>query len=125
MIWFPESMLGAQLSYAPGDFEIYLNYIGGKELEAESLTGKINGHQVDVTATYQVTDKFGLGLNTTTRSSVVQDGETTSWWGGALYANYGFSDKFLLGFRGEYIGDADGCDPGIEGRECTEYDPFG
>jgi len=40
--------------------------------------------------------------------NVPEEGETTSWFGAALYANYAFSDAFTLGFRGEYIGDADG-----------------
>lgn len=104
----PGKHLGAQLSYATDDVGIYLNYIGGKDVEADSLTSKVAGHQVDLTATFQVSEAFGLGVNATNKTNAIDDGENTSWWGAALYANYAVSDAFTLGVRGEYIGDADG-----------------
>lgn len=99
---------GAQLSFTKGDFAAYLNYLGGKNVEADSIIPSMTGHQVDLTATFQATEKFGLGLNTTMRNNDPSEGEATSWFGAALYANYAFSDAFTFGFRGEYLGDSDG-----------------
>ena len=104
----PGKHLGAQLSYATDNVGIYLNYIGGKDVEGDTLTSEVSGHQVDLTATFQVSEKFGLGVNATNKTNAIDDGENTSWFGAALYANYMVSDAFTLGFRGEYIGDADG-----------------
>ncbi len=100
--------IGAQLSFTKGDFTAYLNYLGGKNVEADSIFPSITGHQVDLTTAYQLTEKFGLGLNTTLRSNDHNEGDGTSWFGAALYAKYAFSDKFTFGFRGEYLGDEDG-----------------
>ena len=100
----PGKHIGAQLSYSDDALGVYLNYISGKE-EADP---DIVGSQIDLTATYQATEKFGLGLNATTKTIAPDEGDNTSWFGAALYANYAFSDAFLLGLRGEYIGDDDG-----------------
>lgn len=100
--------IGAQLSFTKGDFSGYLNYLGGKNVEADSIFPSITGHQVDLTAAYQLTEKFGLGLNATVRSNAPSEGDGTSWFGAALYAKYAFSDAFTFGFRGEYLGDDDG-----------------
>ena len=104
----PGKHIGAQLSYATDKVGIYLNYIGGQDVEGDTLISSVSGHQVDLTATFQVTEALGLGLNATNKTNVIDDGENTSWFGAALYANYAVSDAFTLGFRGEYIGDADG-----------------
>ena len=104
----PGKHLGAQLSYSNDAMGIYLNYIGGKDVEGDSLSADISGHQLDLTATYQLTDDLGFGLNATSKTNSVSEGDNTSWFGAALYANYSFSDSFLLGLRGEYISDPDG-----------------
>ncbi len=104
----PGKHLGAQLSYANESVGIYLNYIGGKDLEGDSLTSDVSGRQVDLTATFQLSDALGLGVNATSKTNAVAESDNTSWFGGALYANYAFSESFTLGLRGEYIGDPDG-----------------
>ena len=104
----PGKHIGAQLSYTGGNFGVFLNYLGGKNVEGDSLTASVVGHQVDLTATYQLTEKLGLGLNATSKTSVLSEGDNTRWYGAALYANYVVSEAFTLAFRGEYIGDPDG-----------------
>lgn len=104
----PGKHIGAQLSYSDDKTGIYLNYIGGKDAEEDEFSPAVFGHQFDLTATYQATDKFGLGVNATNKTVAPEEGDNTSWFGAALYANYAFSDAFLLGLRGEYIGDDDG-----------------
>lgn len=116
--------IGAQLSYSKDDFEVYLNYIGGKDAvinEGTTESADIRGDQVDITATYQVNDQFGLGFNGTTK--IVSNSElddNTSWLGAALYANYAVNDALTLGIRGEYIGDDDGLISGVEGNSIID-----
>lgn len=104
----PGKHVGAQLSYSDDKAGVFLNYLGGQEFEGDEFVPKIVSHQIDLTATFQATDQVGLGINATNKSFVPEDGESASWFGAALYANYAFSDAFLLGLRGEYIGDGDG-----------------
>ena len=104
----PGKHVGAQVSYANESVGIYLNYIGGKDFEGDSLLSDVSGHQVDLTATFQLSEELGLGVNATSKTNAVAEGDNTSWFGAALYANYAFSDLFTLGLRGEYIGDPDG-----------------
>ncbi|MCB0588761.1 MAG: outer membrane beta-barrel protein, partial [Phaeodactylibacter sp.] len=85
-----------------------LNYIGGKDFEGDTLASDVSGHQVDLTATFQATEALGFGVNATSKTNAVAEGDNTNWFGAALYANYAFSDLFTLGLRGEYIGDPDG-----------------
>ena len=104
----PGKHVGAQLSYSTDAVGIYLNYIGGKDFEGDTLASDVSGHQVDLTATFQATEALGFGVNATSKVNAVAEGDNTNWFGAALYANYAFSDLFTLGLRGEYIGDPDG-----------------
>lgn len=104
----PGKHFGAQLSYSDDNMGVFLNYIGGKDAVDEEDNALETGHQLDLTATFQVTDDFGLGVNATTKTNVIDEGDNTKWFGAALYANYALSDAFTLGIRGEYIGDPDG-----------------
>ncbi len=101
--------IGAQLSYAEGNFAVYLNYLHGKSIEGDTLLPDTYVNQLDLVATLQATEKLALGLNITDKiNTVAEGGEDTNWFGAALYANYTFSELFTLGFRGEYLGDKDG-----------------
>ena len=104
----PGKHFGAQLSYSNESIGIYLNYIAGKDVVDEENNALETGHQIDLTATFQLTDEFGLGVNATSKTNILEESENTNWYGAALYANYAFSDAFTLGLRGEYIGDGDG-----------------
>ncbi len=104
----PGKHFGAQLSYANDAVGVYVNYLTGKDVEGDSLSAEEIGHQIDLTATFQLSEKLGLGVNATSKTNSVEEGENTSWGGGALYANYTVSDAFTFALRGEYISDGDG-----------------
>jgi hypothetical protein len=110
--------IGAQFSYEKNGLAAYLNYIGGKDDDSDT-DNEIFGHQVDLTATYAVSDALGLGLNTTIKNVSPDKGDGASWFGAALYANYAFSELFTLGFRGEFIDDKDGLILGLPDNSIT------
>jgi hypothetical protein len=81
---------GAQLSFAPVEgVSAYLNF----------MDGSVSGTIVDLTASFQLSEKFKLGLNAADFSN---DGDV-GYTGVALYPGYEVSDKFGLGLRGEYF----------------------
>ena len=96
-----KKMVGGQLSYASGSFKIYVNGLTGKS--ADTTTNST----FDITTSYQVTEKFGAGLNFLALSAS-KEGKTQSFNGTALYLNYAFSPGFTLAARGELINDKDG-----------------
>jgi Putative beta-barrel porin-2, OmpL-like. bbp2 len=101
--------IGGQLSYVNGKLSTYLNYLGGRFLEASSENSEIFSNQFDLTASFQATEKFGLGINAARRILSAGDNDEDAAWGGAaLYAKYAFSDSFLFGLRAETISDKDG-----------------
>jgi len=81
--------VGGQLSYASGASSVYLNF----------MDGSVSGTIVDLTATFQLTDKFKLGLNAADFSNTGDVGYT----GAAIYPSYAITDAFALGLRGEYF----------------------
>ncbi len=89
--------LGMQLSYTPNDATgVYLNFV----------TGADSGLELDLTAGFQLTDAFYLGVNGATYSS--PNGEIfgtgdNGFTGFALYPQYSITDNFSLGLRGEYF----------------------
>lgn len=81
---------GAQLSLTPTEnISAYINF----------MDGSVSGTIVDLTANFQLSDKFLLGLNAADYSN---DGDT-GYSGVALYPSYAVSDNFGLGLRGEYF----------------------
>ncbi len=109
---------GAQLSYEAGGLAAYLNFLTGKEDDANP-NNEVTGTQFDLTATYAVTDAFGLGLNATTKRVSAEEAGDSNWFGAALYANYAISETVTLGLRGEYIGDDDGLITGVADNSIT------
>lgn len=86
------SDFGAQVFVSPVDgWDAYINYANGYS----------SGSIIDLTTSYQVTDAFKLGLNAADFTATGTN--TGGYSGGALYLNYGFSDAFALGARGEYF----------------------
>jgi hypothetical protein len=82
--------VGAQLSITPSDkISAYLNF----------MDGSVSGTIIDLTAIFQVTDKFKLGLNAADYSN---EGDV-GYSGVALYPSFAISDVFALGLRGEYF----------------------
>jgi hypothetical protein len=80
--------LGAQLGYK----DTYLNVLYGKQDTISKAT-----FQVDLTAGYDLSDKFYLGINTTYNET---DG--SGFYGAALYPQYNFG-KLTAGVRAEYF----------------------
>jgi hypothetical protein len=88
---FGLNAFGAQLSLMPTEgISAYLNV----------LTGSVSGTIVDLTATFQLSKEFKLGLNTADFSGVPKD---SGYTGVALYPSYAISDNFGLGLRAEYF----------------------
>ncbi|WP_338876796.1 porin [Spirosoma sp. SC4-14] len=100
-----------QFFFSPvSNWNVYLNAIASNEASQD-----VNGVKADdasymlfdLTTTYQITDKFFLGLNAATGSQKgdyqgVGGPSTSKTWGGvAVYTNYAFTDKFGLGLRYE------------------------
>lgn len=82
--------VGGQLSYASeGGSSVYLNF----------MDGSVSGTIFDLTATFQLTEKFKLGLNAADFSNEGDVGYT----GAAIYPSYALSDSFALGLRAEYF----------------------
>ena len=81
--------IGAQLSVTPVEgLTAYINY----------LDGSASGTIVDLTAAYQISEKFKLGLNVADFSGTIDD---TGYTGFALYPSYAVSSNFSLALRAE------------------------
>jgi hypothetical protein len=115
--------LGAQLGYSTDAGSTYLNIVYGDQdgrltdegtlVPAQYSMGKT--FQVDLTTGFDLSDKFYLGFNTTynTTSSGEEftgtdirdvDGDGSGFYGFAGYLQTRPSERFGLGFRGEYFG---------------------
>lgn len=81
--------VGGQLSFATEGVSVYLN----------AMDGSVSGTIVDLTATFQLTEKFKLGVNAADWSNEGDVGYT----GGAIYPSYAITDAFALGLRAEYF----------------------
>jgi hypothetical protein len=86
---FGLNAFGAQLTITPvKGFTAYLNL----------LTGSVSGTIVDLTAAYQITDEFKLGVNFANLKGVATD---TGYTGLALYPSYSVTKSFILALRAE------------------------
>lgn len=87
--------IGLQLSYNVADgSDIYLNFI----------TGKDSGTEIDLTAGFQLTETFFLGVNAASYSSgngELFGGGDSGFSGVALYPQLSISDDVSVGLRGE------------------------
>ncbi|MDP2059036.1 MAG: outer membrane beta-barrel protein, partial [Flavobacteriaceae bacterium] len=117
---------GAQLGYTKDSWKAYLNFLIGDQdglldPDADAIGDTSAGEtfQVDLTAGWDVTANWYLGLNATyntTNSGQIfsptgiteLDDPSTDFYGTALYAQYKFSDSFKLGVRGEYFKEFNG-----------------
>jgi Putative beta-barrel porin-2, OmpL-like. bbp2 len=105
---------GGQLSYVNGGFKAYLNALTGQSHNPFALKESIDTTTSDVTTldltvSYQVSSKVGLGLNVINKSAKLSsDKNATSdaFTGIAVYANYAASDKFILAARYENFNDS-------------------
>jgi len=88
--------VGGQLSYASEGVSAYLNF----------MDGSVSGTIIDLTATFQLSEKFKLGLNVADWSNEGEVGYT----GFALYPSVAVTDAFALGLRAEYFKSREGAD---------------
>ena len=109
--------VGGQLAYVNGGFKMYLNALSGKShnplgLNTAGIDPITSGVNVlDLTASYQISQKVGAGLNILNKSAKLSDKSTATrdaFTGYALYLNYAATDKFTLAARGEYFDDSKG-----------------
>jgi len=114
--------LGGQIGYKG----VYLNLLYGDqdgrltdEDTEEGLASAGALFQVDLTAGWDLTEAFYLGLNTTYNTTamgehieqgeiVADSGDGNSFYGAAAYLQYRASETFALGLRGEYFAEANG-----------------
>ena len=81
--------IGAQLTVTPFEgLTAYINY----------LQGSASGTVLDLTGSYQVSEKFKLGFNAADYAGPADD---TGYTGFALYPSYAVSSNFSLGLRAE------------------------
>jgi hypothetical protein len=114
--------IGAQLALLPiSPVAIYLNYIGGPEIEGDN--GNVR-HVFDLIATLKVSDALSLGLNadygTEDATSVVTPGDNATWKGVAGYAKITTPSIFSLGLRAETFKDDGGTRLGIGQARANE-----
>ncbi|RYZ84752.1 MAG: hypothetical protein EOP06_17520, partial [Proteobacteria bacterium] len=86
---FGVNAFGAQISVSP---------VEGWTAYANVLTGSECGTIFDLTTSYDITEKFALGLN-----AADFDDSGSGYSGVALYPKYSISDNIGLGLRGEYF----------------------
>jgi len=90
------SAVGGQLMVAPVEgWTAYINVLSGAGFGGY-------GTIEDLTTSYQITDKFKLGLNAA-NYDINDDTVPGSYIGAALYPQYAVADAVTLGLRGEYF----------------------
>ncbi len=109
----------AQLYLSPlSGWNVYVNWIGGNENlpDPSNANAPINTdpeissfkQMFDLTTSFQVTDRFLVGLNSAYGSYKEEGSDVANWGGAALYTNYAFTDFFGLGLRGEVFDNTSG-----------------
>ncbi len=102
----------AQVFVQPvGGWNVYVNGITANRNTKDAtsgLTDKGTYNLLDLTTTYQVTEKFLLGLNAATGKQTYAAGESKTWGGFAVYPKYDFTSTFSLGARYESFSNKDG-----------------
>ena len=102
--------LGAQLTLIPvTPLTVFLNWIGGAELENDNHTKR---NVFDVVVTFRPIKTLTLGVNgdygIEGGTSVVNPGSDATWKGIAGYATLALTGKFSVALRGETFHDEDG-----------------
>lgn len=81
--------------------QVFIQPVEGWVVYLNMVTGSPSGTIFDITTSYQITDKFYLGLNAADYS--VSGRAEGGYSGVALYPQFAFNDWFSLGARGEYF----------------------
>lgn len=93
--------IGGQLSYSNDAVGVYVNAISGTE--AADVLGEedLTEFQVDLTATFQVSESFMLGVNSSSYSTSLDGMAQGGFFGTALYATAAVSETADISVRGE------------------------
>jgi hypothetical protein len=111
---FAKKNVIAQVSKTSEVVNLYLNYVGGKDLADNNV------NQIGLTAIAPITSKFGLGLDAAYKTvDPSAAGPNMSWWGTALYVNIDPTDKFGITLRGEHFSDEDDITAMLSGSPVT------
>ena len=98
---FDTYIVGAQLGYTGDNGSAFLNFRYGNEGEPGEVGPTF---QADLTTGWDLTEDFYLGINGTYLSTEPQDdGDTSGFYGIALYPQLKTSESFTIGLRGEYF----------------------
>lgn len=115
---------GAQLSAETGGLAAYLNVLTGTDNKDVLNDDDETTLQVDLTATYEVSESLMFGLNVSNKQTRQLNDEGTmndgdGFTGAALYSTVGLSENFALSLRGEYFTVADDPNSTADGRSVT------
>lgn len=106
-----------RLAYIPNkEWAFYVNTIFGPEMAGDTTNDR---GVIDLVVNWYPTDKlsfmanFDWGQQQGVPTDIDGDGfidkrENASWWGGAGYVKYAFTDRFSVAGRGEYFSDEEG-----------------
>jgi hypothetical protein len=92
-------------------WNVYVNGITANRNTKDAATGTTDAgtyNLLDLTTTYQITEKFLLGLNAATGKQNYATGDGKTWGGFAVYPKYDFSSTFSLGARYESFSNTNG-----------------
>jgi predicted porin len=116
-----KKQVGGQLAYINGGFKAYLNVLNGKGVDTFATRATV----LDLTTSYQVTPKFGMGLNITNKGAKatenLKNAEQNNWLAASVYMNYAVSDNFILAVRGEQFNDSDNVTGIYNGAKITAF----
>lgn len=107
----------SQLFISPVEnWNVYLNFINSNEANPgdDGDSPKAHYRVFDVTTSYQITEKFLVGVNAAYGSQKGDyqgaggPSDTQSWGGAAIYSNVAISDNFAIGARYEYFNNDNG-----------------
>lgn len=102
----------AQLYVSPAtNWDVYLNAIdtNDEDPDAAGNVPKAHYRMLDLATTYQLSEKFLLGVNAAVGSQQFGGSSNSQTWGGiAGYANLALSDYFGLGARYEFFDNSNG-----------------
>ncbi|MBK7098775.1 MAG: porin [Sphingobacteriales bacterium] len=96
-----EKSVLAQFTTASSEekLKVALNFVGN------GYGTNLSRSQIDAVVTCTVTDKLGIGYNGTTTLFKPEKGNSSNWWGSAIYVNYAVKQGVDFIWRSEYFSD--------------------
>jgi len=106
--------------------QVYLSPVDGVDAYVNFVTSNDSGTEIDLTATYQITDAFMFGVNIADRTSGEffedNEGSGVNFTGFAGYLNYTITEAVALGLRVENFTDDKGSVFGVTGEDTSVTD---